>query len=162
MRTLVKNGSNKILHAQQKLYCDSFSIQWTTKYEVHCFINVCILYVFSVNIGCGPAEERVLLTGLHAVADIFCECCKTTLGWKYVSIEQMSQPDLLPSYIITMESLTFTDIKCCGIRYSSRCLTLKFVDIWNWGLGCQTKWLIISAQQAEIICQHSLQGPLHK
>lgn len=39
---------------------------------------------FSVNVGCGPAEERVLLTGLHAVADIFCECCKTTLGWKYV------------------------------------------------------------------------------
>jgi len=38
-----------------------------------------------VNVGCGPAEERVLLTGLHAVADIYCECCKTTLGWKYVS-----------------------------------------------------------------------------
>lgn len=35
--------------------------------------------------GCGPAEERVLLTGLHAVADIYCENCKTTLGWKYVS-----------------------------------------------------------------------------
>lgn len=33
----------------------------------------------------GPAEERVLLTGLHAVADIHCENCKTTLGWKYVS-----------------------------------------------------------------------------
>ena len=44
-----------------------------------------VLYIFSVNVGCGPAEERVLLTGLHAVADIFCECCKTTLGWKYVS-----------------------------------------------------------------------------
>jgi hypothetical protein len=39
-----------------------------------------------VNVGCGPAEERVLLTGLHAVADIYCECCKTTLGWKYVSV----------------------------------------------------------------------------
>lgn len=38
-----------------------------------------------VNVGCGPAEERVLLTGLHAVADIHCESCKTTLGWKYVS-----------------------------------------------------------------------------
>ncbi|KAG8234164.1 hypothetical protein J437_LFUL014954 [Ladona fulva] len=44
-------------------------------------------YLFNsvVNVGCGPAEERVLLTGLHAVADIYCECCKTTLGWKYVS-----------------------------------------------------------------------------
>ncbi|KAK6054135.1 yippee putative zinc-binding protein [Cooperia oncophora] len=44
-------------------------------------------YLFNsvVNIGTGPAEERVLLTGLHAVADIYCQCCKTTLGWKYVS-----------------------------------------------------------------------------
>lgn len=58
-----------------------------------CFIGVkyvfiyifCFLSSFSVNVGCGPAEERVLLTGLHAVADIYCECCKTTLGWKYVS-----------------------------------------------------------------------------
>ena len=39
----------------------------------------------SVNVSCGQAERRVLLTGLHAVADIFCECCKTNLGWKYVS-----------------------------------------------------------------------------
>ncbi|XP_055735927.1 protein yippee-like 2 isoform X1 [Salvelinus fontinalis] len=45
-------------------------------------------YLFNsvVNVGCGPAEERVLLTGLHAVADIYCENCKTTLGWKYVSV----------------------------------------------------------------------------
>nr|XP_033777972.1 protein yippee-like 2 isoform X1 [Geotrypetes seraphini]XP_033777973.1 protein yippee-like 2 isoform X1 [Geotrypetes seraphini] len=44
-------------------------------------------YLFNsvVNVGCGPAEERVLLTGLHAVADIYCENCKTTLGWKYKS-----------------------------------------------------------------------------
>lgn len=39
-----------------------------------------------VNVGCGPAEERLLLTGLHAVADIYCENCHTTLGWKYVSL----------------------------------------------------------------------------
>lgn len=42
-----------------------------------------------VNVGCGPAEERVLLTGLHAVADIYCENCKTTLGWKYVSMRSL-------------------------------------------------------------------------
>uniref|UniRef100_A0A8C1V3G0 Protein yippee-like n=1 Tax=Cyprinus carpio TaxID=7962 RepID=A0A8C1V3G0_CYPCA len=45
-------------------------------------------YLFNsvVNVGCGPAEERLLLTGLHAVADIYCENCHTTLGWKYVSM----------------------------------------------------------------------------
>ena len=41
--------------------------------------------VCRVNIGCGRAEERILLTGLHAVADIYCSSCRTTLGWKYVS-----------------------------------------------------------------------------
>lgn len=42
--------------------------------------------VSRVNIGCGRAEERILLTGLHAVADIHCSSCRTTLGWKYVSV----------------------------------------------------------------------------
>ncbi|KAJ6646621.1 Protein yippee-like [Pseudolycoriella hygida] len=44
-------------------------------------------YLFNsvVNVACGQAEERVLLTGLHAVADIYCECCKTPLGWKYAT-----------------------------------------------------------------------------
>lgn len=25
------------------------------------------------------------MTGLHTVADIYCTCCNTVLGWKYVS-----------------------------------------------------------------------------
>ncbi|EPY83569.1 hypothetical protein CB1_000552040 [Camelus ferus] len=58
-----------------------------------------------VNVGCGPAEERVLLTGLHAVADIYCENCKTTLGWKY------SSP--LRSYTSTrMEDKVIKDCVC--------------------------------------------------
>ncbi|XP_077730703.1 protein yippee-like 1 isoform X3 [Canis aureus] len=50
-------------------------------------------YLFNsvVNVGCGPAEERVLLTGLHAVADIYCENCKTTLGWKYIPLRTDAQ-----------------------------------------------------------------------
>uniref|UniRef100_A0A8C9D4V6 Protein yippee-like n=1 Tax=Panthera leo TaxID=9689 RepID=A0A8C9D4V6_PANLE len=51
-------------------------------------------YLFNsvVNVGCGPAEQRLLLTGLHSVADIFCESCKTTLGWKYVSPRREGHP----------------------------------------------------------------------
>lgn len=61
-------------------------------------------YLFNsvVNIGCGPAEERVLLTGLHAVADIFCECCKTTLGWKYEHAFESSQKYKEGKYIIEL------------------------------------------------------------
>jgi hypothetical protein len=61
-------------------------------------------YLFNsvVNIGCGPAEERVLLTGLHAVADIFCDCCKTTLGWKYEQAFESSQKYKEGKYIIEL------------------------------------------------------------
>lgn len=42
-------------------------------------------YLFNsvVNISCGPAVQRELNTGSHAVADIHCETCRKTLGWKY-------------------------------------------------------------------------------
>ncbi|KAL8584758.1 Protein yippee-like 2 [Nucella lapillus] len=56
----------------------------------------------SVNVGCGSAEERVLLTGLHAVADIYCECCKTTLGWKYEHAFESSQKYKEGKYIIEL------------------------------------------------------------
>ncbi len=54
-----------------------------------CSISLLILFFIyiSVNVNTSVAEERVLLTGLHEVADIYCECCKTLLGWKYVNIE---------------------------------------------------------------------------
>jgi hypothetical protein len=51
------------------------------------FIYQLFLFIYiSVNVNTSAAEERVLLTGLHEVADIYCECCKTLLGWKYVNI----------------------------------------------------------------------------
>ncbi|KAJ4439939.1 Protein yippee-like 2 [Periplaneta americana] len=58
--------------------------------------------ICKVNVGCGPAEERVLLTGLHAVADIYCECCKTTLGWKYEHAFESSQKYKEGKYIIEL------------------------------------------------------------
>ena len=37
----------------------------------------------SVNITCGPAEDRPMTTGLHTVRDIMCAKCGEVLGWKY-------------------------------------------------------------------------------
>lgn len=61
-------------------------------------------YLFNsvVNITCGKAEERVLLTGVHDVADIFCECCKTTLGWKYERAYESNQKYKEGKYIIEL------------------------------------------------------------
>eukprot|EP00882_Tetradesmus_deserticola_P026792 GHRQ01029587.1.p1 GENE.GHRQ01029587.1~~GHRQ01029587.1.p1 ORF type:complete len:103 (-),score=10.62 GHRQ01029587.1:170-478(-) len=36
-----------------------------------------------VNVSVGPKENRMLITGLHTVADIFCTVCDANLGWKY-------------------------------------------------------------------------------
>ena len=38
----------------------------------------------SVNITVGEKEERMMMTGLHTVVDIFCVGCGSIVGWKYV------------------------------------------------------------------------------
>ncbi|XP_008358677.1 protein yippee-like At5g53940 isoform X1 [Malus domestica] len=50
-------------------------------------------YLFSnvVNITLGPDEERLMLSGLHTVEDIFCCCCGQILGWKYVIAHDQTQ-----------------------------------------------------------------------
>ncbi len=37
-----------------------------------------------INTCLGPVEEKMLMTGLHKVCDLFCVNCNTLLGWKYV------------------------------------------------------------------------------
>jgi len=37
-----------------------------------------------VNITVGEKEERLMMTGMHTVVDIFCVGCGASVGWKYV------------------------------------------------------------------------------
>ncbi|XP_049641801.1 protein yippee-like 1 [Suncus etruscus] len=64
-------------------------------------------YLFNsvVNVVCGPAEERFLLTGLHVVADIYCENCKTALGLKYKHAFESSQKFKEGKFIINLTHL---------------------------------------------------------
>eukprot|EP01087_Luapelamoeba_hula_P006447 TRINITY_DN1652_c0_g1_i1.p1 TRINITY_DN1652_c0_g1~~TRINITY_DN1652_c0_g1_i1.p1 ORF type:complete len:117 (+),score=8.11 TRINITY_DN1652_c0_g1_i1:141-491(+) len=50
-------------------------------------------YLFNtvVNVSTGPREDRILITGLHTVADISCNDCQTVLGWKYEQAYEESQ-----------------------------------------------------------------------
>ena len=50
-------------------------------------------YLFDqcVNIRTGPAEDRLLITGLHSVSDIFCQRCNTLVGWTYKRAYEASQ-----------------------------------------------------------------------
>ena len=42
------------------------------------------LFTTATNVSLGPKEERVLMTGLHSVSDIYCSACEARLGWKYI------------------------------------------------------------------------------
>ncbi|THG19523.1 hypothetical protein TEA_027429 [Camellia sinensis var. sinensis] len=44
-----------------------------------------------VNVTAGEGEERILMTGLHTVADIFYVGCGSILGWKYETAHEKSQ-----------------------------------------------------------------------
>ncbi|KAL6977463.1 hypothetical protein U1Q18_026262 [Sarracenia purpurea var. burkii] len=44
-----------------------------------------------VNVTVGEREERMMMTGLHTVADIFCVGCGSIVGWKYEFAHDKSQ-----------------------------------------------------------------------
>jgi hypothetical protein len=49
------------------------------------------LFGSCINVNDGPPEKRLLLTGLHIVADIYCNACDTRLGWMYVEAYEEGQ-----------------------------------------------------------------------
>lgn len=77
---------------------------------IECVFLISHVKFFRVNVGCGPAEERVLLTGLHAVADIYCESCKTMLGWKYVCLYYTLLFYLIISFILITSLYNFRNM----------------------------------------------------
>ncbi|XP_065031596.1 protein yippee-like At4g27745 isoform X1 [Musa acuminata AAA Group] len=41
------------------------------------------LFSHGRNIVMGPKQDRLLMTGIHTVADVYCHDCGEVLGWKY-------------------------------------------------------------------------------
>ncbi|CAA3022997.1 Hypothetical predicted protein [Olea europaea subsp. europaea] len=50
-------------------------------------------YLFNkvVNVTVGEKEDRIMITGVHTVADIFCTGCGSIVGWKYEAAHEESQ-----------------------------------------------------------------------
>ncbi|EDQ90762.1 uncharacterized protein MONBRDRAFT_15658 [Monosiga brevicollis MX1] len=50
-------------------------------------------YLFNdvVNIDVGPAQEKMLITGLHSICDVHCNICRSYLGWKYEMAYEQEQ-----------------------------------------------------------------------
>ncbi|XP_004305129.1 PREDICTED: protein yippee-like [Fragaria vesca subsp. vesca] len=51
----------------------------------HCRHGKAYLFDNVVNVTDGEKEERIMITGLHTVVDIFCVSCGSVVGWKYES-----------------------------------------------------------------------------
>ncbi|KAG5557960.1 hypothetical protein RHGRI_008017 [Rhododendron griersonianum] len=57
----------------------------------HCRHGKAYLFSKVVNVTVGEIEERMMMTGMHAVCDIFCVGCGSILGWKYETAHEKSQ-----------------------------------------------------------------------
>ncbi|KAE9451487.1 hypothetical protein C3L33_16611, partial [Rhododendron williamsianum] len=51
----------------------------------------CNVLLELVNVTVGDREERMMMTGLHTVADIFCVGCGSNVGWKYEFANEKGQ-----------------------------------------------------------------------
>jgi hypothetical protein len=54
----------------------------------------------SENVVMGSKEDRILITGLHTVADVTCLACSAQIGWKYLHAMEPSQKYKEGAYII--------------------------------------------------------------
>lgn len=59
--------------AHDQIYSKHFQGRFGRAYLFNSVVNVCL----------GPKEDRLLLTGLHTVNDIYCKCCHQIMGWRY-------------------------------------------------------------------------------
>ncbi|KAJ0966211.1 hypothetical protein J5N97_027349 [Dioscorea zingiberensis] len=57
----------------------------------HCRHGKAFLFSNVSNVSIGDPEERMMLSGMHTVADIFCVSCGQNVGWKYESAHEKSQ-----------------------------------------------------------------------
>lgn len=62
-----------------------------------------------VNITAGRSEERLMITGLHTVADIFCVNCGSNVGWKYEAAHEKSQKYKEGKFILERFKVTGPD-----------------------------------------------------
>ncbi|GAB4831937.1 hypothetical protein Ancab_005952 [Ancistrocladus abbreviatus] len=57
----------------------------------HCKHGKAYLFNKVVNVTVGEKEERLMMTGLHTVADIFCVGCGSIVGWTYDTAHEKNQ-----------------------------------------------------------------------
>ena len=62
----------------------------------------------------GPREERLMTTGMHVVADIWCTHCAAVVGWKYEEAYENAQRCKEGKFIL--EKCKLVDEECNELR----------------------------------------------
>eukprot|EP00053_Salpingoeca_punica_P007385 m.67598 g.67598 ORF g.67598 m.67598 type:complete len:114 (-) comp14124_c0_seq1:545-886(-) len=64
-------------------------------------------YLFNtvVNIDSGPAQDKMLMTGMHSIADVHCTTCHTYLGWRYLHAYEQEQAYKVGKIILEKEHM---------------------------------------------------------
>eukprot|EP00898_Chlorokybus_atmophyticus_P009249 jgi/Chlat1/954/Chrsp108S01382 len=74
----------------------------------HCRHGKAYLFNTVVNVSLGPQEERPMTTGLHTVADIFCNTCQQIVGWKYIEAFEKNQKYKEGKYILERAAINIS------------------------------------------------------
>ncbi|XP_073123030.1 protein yippee-like At5g53940 [Henckelia pumila] len=59
-----------------------------------------------MNINVGDHEKRMMISGMHTVADISCCCCGQILGWKYEAVDHETQKYKEGKFVLERVSIT--------------------------------------------------------
>nr|XP_017217882.1 PREDICTED: protein yippee-like isoform X1 [Daucus carota subsp. sativus] len=70
------------------------------KNSFHCRHGKAYLFDKVENVTVGEKEQRMMMTGMHIVVDIFCVTCGSIVGWKYESAYEKSQKYKEGKYIL--------------------------------------------------------------
>ncbi|RWV96136.1 hypothetical protein GW17_00041178 [Ensete ventricosum] len=79
----------------------------------HCRHGKAYLFNKVVNVTAGIKEDRMMMTGLHTVSDIFCVGCGAIVGWKYEAAHEKAQKYKEGKIVLERFKLTGPD----GTRY---------------------------------------------
>ncbi|KAL5700203.1 hypothetical protein ACHQM5_025680 [Ranunculus cassubicifolius] len=90
--------------------CKCCRVDLACYYDIraHNFVGRCgDAYLFRdvVNVSPGPTEIRQLISGLHAVKDIYCCSCQQLLGWKYEKAYEEDQMYKEGMYVLEMQRI---------------------------------------------------------
>ncbi|KAH9326305.1 hypothetical protein KI387_006483, partial [Taxus chinensis] len=75
----------------------------------HCRHGKAYLFNTVVNVSAGMLEDRVMTTGMHTVADIYCNYCHQIVGWKYEVAHEKSQKYKEGKFILERDRLVDCD-----------------------------------------------------